>query len=91
MMHLLAILAAYRVARMLALEDGPLDVFAHLRARLDPEQTTWLGRGVNCPLCIGFWVSLIFAAMLPFADWQTFIITWLAIAGGQTFLHEVAP
>lgn len=84
----LAILAAYRVAHMLALEEGPLSIFAEIRARLDPEQKTWLGRGVSCPLCIGFWVAgAIALVLIPAANWQGLLLNWLAIAGGQTVLY----
>jgi hypothetical protein len=31
----IAALAAYRVSRMIALEDGPFDVFNNLRVRFD--------------------------------------------------------
>ena len=53
MMHLLAILAAYRVARMLALEDGPLDVFVHLRERLDPNKLPGLGAASTARSALG--------------------------------------
>ena len=78
---ILAILATYRVARMLAFEEGAFGIFARVRGRIDPEQATWLGRGLNCDKCIGFWVSLIIACLLPFVSWQMLIINWLGIAG----------
>lgn len=86
----LAVLATYRVARMLALEDGPFDLFVRVRARIDPEQITWVGRGINCPLCISFWVALVFALLLPFVDWQTFVMMWLGVAGGAAFAYRLA-
>lgn len=84
----LAILASYRVSRMLAVEEGPLGLFDAVRVRLDPAQKTWLGRGVNCPLCIGFYVSLgVVVLLLPFLSWQTLILEWLGVAGGMAVLH----
>jgi hypothetical protein len=83
------VLACYRVARMLALEDGPSDLFATVRGRFDPQQATWVGRGLNCPLCIGFWVALVVAALIGAGSWQSFILLWLAVAGGQVVLHKV--
>lgn len=89
--YLLAILASYRLARMLAMEEGPLEIFARVRNRFDPEQATWLGRGLNCPLCLGFWCSLVMALLLAHQDATMHrsetLLAWLAIAGGQTLLH----
>lgn len=85
---LLAVFATYRVARMLALEEGPFGLFDAARVRLDPEQKTWLGRGVNCPLCIGFYAAFVVAALLlPLTNWQAFVLAWLGIAGGMTVLY----
>ena len=89
MTMILAILATYRIARMLALEDGPFDAFVRVRERIDPEQQTWVGRGLNCPLCISFWVALALTALLPYVDWQTFVITWLGIAGGAAIIYRL--
>lgn len=84
--YLLAVLAAYRIAHMIALEDGPADVFALIRSKF-PQEESWIGRGVNCPLCIGFWSSLAVAMLLPFATWQVFALNWLGVAGAVTVLH----
>lgn len=89
--YVLAVLAAYRVARMLAMEEGPFELFARVRERFDPEQATWLGRGLSCPLCIGFWCSLAMALLLahqnPAMHRSEILLAWLAIAGAQTLLH----
>lgn len=89
--YILAVLAAYRIARMLAMEEGPLELFARVRDRFDPEQKTWLGRGLNCPLCIGMYVSLAMALLLAHQDptmhRSETVLAWLGIAGGQTLLH----
>lgn len=86
-----AVLATYRVARMLALEEGAFGIFATIRERFDPQQETWLGRGLNCPLCIGFWVALVFALLLAHQNTtmgrSETLLAWFAIAGGQTALH----
>lgn len=89
MTYLLSVFAVYRLARILAMEEGPFDVFAKLRGRIDPEQKTWIGRGINCALCLGFWISLAFAIAL---NWGQVIapptlLDWLAIAGAQAALH----
>lgn len=86
----LAAFAVYRVAHMLALEDGPFDVFAKVRTRLGGDtQATWLGRGVNCPLCIGFWIALAASLIFfPLADWRTWLLTWLGIAGAAVAIEQ---
>lgn len=84
----LGILASYRIARILAVEEGPFGVLDAIRNRLDPKQETWLGRGLNCPLCAGFWVSLaVSLVLLPWSDWRSLCLTWFAVAGGMAALH----
>jgi hypothetical protein len=43
-------LAAYRIARMIALEDGPFDVFSRFRSKFDKPKgvpLNWIERGVS--------------------------------------------
>ena len=79
-MNLLAVvigaIAAYRVSYMITREEGPLGVFALVRERIDPHQKTWIGRGLNCILCVSFWVTLTVALVIG-ASW----LEWLAMAG----------
>jgi hypothetical protein len=84
---LLAALAAYRLARMMAWEDGPFDAFSRLRGRVDPAQRTWVGRGLNCPLCVGFWVSPVMLT-ISYVEWLIWVVGWLAVAGLQTWLQR---
>jgi hypothetical protein len=89
--YILAILATYRVARMLALEEGAFGLFEWVRVEIggtNPE-STWLSRGLHCPLCISFWIALLAALLLPFASWQIFVLSWLGIAGGAVVLFEL--
>lgn len=78
---------------MLTMEEGAFSIFAKVRERIDPQQTTWIGRGINCPFCVGFWIALAIAAMLTCPDlpdalfWRDLVLNWLAIAGGQAALH----
>jgi len=85
---IIAALAVYRVARMIALEDGLFDVFARSRGWVIGkfahfEQSHWVARGVQCPLCIGFWLALLGAVIINHWEW------WLAIAGAQTLLQKL--
>ncbi len=81
---LLSVLAVYRISRMLALEEGPFSVFARARSAVGGDtQETWLGRGVNCPLCLGFWIAGLLTLLL-----KEDALFWLGIAGGAAFLQE---
>jgi hypothetical protein len=80
----LAALAVYRAARMLADEEGPFSLFARLRGAVDPDQRTWVGRGLNCPLCIGLWLALPVALALS-TDW---LLWWFGLAGAAAWLHR---
>lgn len=69
-------LAVYRVAYMVTREEGPLGVFVWLRGKVDPNQQTWIGRGLNCILCVSVWIGLI-GALLIGATW----LEWLGACG----------
>lgn len=79
---LLAILAIYRVARMLAYEEGPWELFTRLRNRFVVDN--WIGRGIRCPLCLGFWLALIAAVGL---EATPLLVWWLGMAGAQAIIH----
>lgn len=85
MIYLLMILATYRISRMVAFEDGPFDIFSLIRGIFDPDQKTWIGRGMNCPLCIGFWIA---AAVVLMAG-QFDLLTWFSVAGGAALLIKI--
>lgn len=87
----LAILGTYRAAAMISREEGPFEVFIRVREmslRRDERggKETWLTRGLNCPLCISFWLALVFARLAGRAD----LLTWFGIAGATMvlFKHE---
>ncbi|MDI9549644.1 MAG: hypothetical protein QM346_18785 [Chloroflexota bacterium] len=93
----LAVLASYRLARLIALEEGPAGVLVHLREWAgaydygeNGEPATNLGRGISCQLCVGVWAALPAAAL---ALWPTrpgtAALAWLGIAGAQAFLTRL--
>lgn len=89
-------LAVYRVAHMVALEDGPGDVAARLRGwarqrfnrELSPgvESEHWITRGLHCPLCVSFWLTLPAGLLAP-NPWA-WPLWWLACAGLVLVLHK---
>lgn len=90
----LLILAVYRLAYMISQEEGPFGIFERLRIAggaysfgEDGRPQGWIGRGLTCPLCVGFWLSgLVVILVLP-SGWFT-LVYWLAVAGGQTALER---
>lgn len=83
----LASLATYRAARMVAMEDGPFDVFTRLQERID--QKTWIGRGLRCTLCVSFWLALPAALLVGPADPRELLLLWGGIAGSVVIVHKV--
>lgn len=77
---LIAALATYRVARALTRERGPFEVFTRLQNIGEPGG--WLHDGLNCPLCVGFWVSLV-VGLLVYAG-LAWLLTPLAVWGLST-------
>jgi hypothetical protein len=87
---LLALLGVYRLSHMIAMEDGPFDAFAELRDRVG--QGNWIGRGLHCPLCLSFWLSLCMVGWLGFVGLLLppyNLISWLGLAGGCLVLHKL--
>lgn len=92
MMHVLATLATYRLARMTAYEDGPADLLLQLRGLVYGRYggTSWQMRGITCPLCVSFWLSwIIIAGLLPWESLRTYILESLGIAGGVAILNTI--
>lgn len=95
---LLAILATYRLAQLIAFDDGPYHVFDKFRKELGrraaPEQAlqivgiwTNLAELFTCPYCLGIWFALPFVFLVGFVNVTGFILLWLGIAGGQAVLQ----
>jgi hypothetical protein len=81
---LLAALATWRLAFLLAREDGPGRVFARLRVRLG---RGFFGQLFGCVKCVGLWVSVPFAFFVG-GDWVEVAVTWLALAGAAALIDE---
>jgi hypothetical protein len=94
---LLASFAAYRLARMITLEEGPFEAFLRLRERLgvydraeNGQPRTSLGRLFECPYCMGVWASMILALFIfrPSAFGDGVLIV-LGMAGIQAFIQGI--
>ena len=64
-------LATWRLASLLAHEDGPLEMFGYLRSRLGvrydkhsiPYGGNWLAKGVICVWCCSVWFGVFLAGL----------------------------
>ena len=83
----IAALATFRISVALAEEEGPFGIFRAWRGALDPDQTTWLGRGVNCVFCVSFWVALPFAVLIEPDLWRVPLV-WFALAGAVVLIRR---
>jgi len=78
-----AVLATWRVAHLVAREDGPGEALVSLRRRVP----RGIGRMLDCIYCLSLWVSA------PAALWMTrdpldWFVTTLAISGAACLLER---
>ena len=92
---ILACFAVFRLAELIAVDDGPGDRLLWLRAKLgayylddDGRPATSIGRFIICPYCISIWLSAFAAIAIAPPGWQMGL-WWLAIAGGAALLQGV--
>jgi hypothetical protein len=81
----LAALATWRVSHLLAYEDGPRSLFAHLRAYFAGSE---IGRMLDCFGCISLWVALP-AAMWVSRRLPDLCPIWLALSGAAFLLERL--
>ena len=89
---ILAALACYRLAQLVAIDDGPGDVFRRFRAwagSLENDRArSYLGGLVHCVYCVGLWFALVLApAVIWPHDVCDFALIVLGIAGAQAALQ----
>lgn len=88
-MLIIAALAVYRLSRMVSDEEGPWMLFTKLRGLAKPD--TWVGRGMECIMCVSFWVALpatIALAMLGYIDILAWPFVWLALSAVTVLLRK---
>lgn len=77
------VLATWRIASLLAQEDGPFDLFERLRVlagtrynqQSEPVGLTPLAQGLLCVWCTSVWVG----ALMTLAYWRDTRVVWLAM------------
>lgn len=80
-----AILATWRVAHLLANEDGPADIVVRLRAALGESVA---GKLMDCFNCLSLWVAAVAALFVTRRPLQ-WLVGWLAISGGACLLERL--
>ena len=86
----LAAFAVYRVARMVAEEDGPAFVFKRLRGSFTNDKRSF-DVGVRCFYCISVWIALPITVLLVVAGgWDMWLwpVWWMGLAGAAAKLYE---
>jgi hypothetical protein len=81
----IAILATWRVAHLIAHEDGPFDMIVRLRARAGEGV---LGQLMDCPYCLSIWVAMPFATLLA-GSLPAWGAACLAISGGASLIERL--
>jgi hypothetical protein len=79
----IAALATWRLAFLLARERGPWNVFGRLRREVGGIVAELL----SCVKCVGLWVAIPFAFFVR-GDWVELIVIWLALAGVTALIDE---
>lgn len=82
---IVATLAVWRVTHLFWGEDGPWDVFVHLR-RLAGD--SFFGSLLDCFYCLSLWVALAPAWLLAHT-WLDRGFLWLALSGGAILLERL--
>ena len=82
----LAVLATWRLSRLVAFEDGPCDAVARLR-RLAGDGI--LGRLMDCPYCLSLWFAAPAALSLD-QGMPGWVLAWLGVSGGASLIERVA-
>jgi len=80
---LIAALATWRLAFLLARERGPWDVFGRMRRGASGVA----GELLKCVKCVGLWVAVPFAFFVR-GDWWELVVIWLALAGVTALIDE---
>src|SRR5690349_19997316 len=79
---LIAALATWRLAFLLARERGPWNIFGRLRRRVGGVAELF-----SCVKCVGLWVAIPFALFVR-GDWLEILVIWLALAGVTALIDE---
>lgn len=93
---ILAALATYRLAQLIAWDSGPGYSLKWLRIYINnkyqDEGGMWenIDEGINCPYCLGIYFALFCLILLKKPSRiGDFILYWFGIAGGQALMQGI--
>jgi hypothetical protein len=81
----IAVLGVWRVAHLLAAEDGPWDLVVRLRHAAG---SGFWGRLMDCFSCLSLWVALPFAALIG-DRWLAHLVAWPALSAGAMLIERL--
>ncbi len=82
---ILGILSVWRVTHLFQAEDGPWDIFVHIRRFAG---NRFWGKLLDCFYCLSLWVSAPAAYFLQ-TDWKERILLWLSFSAGAILLERM--
>lgn len=82
---LLGVLAVWRVTHLLVAEDGPWNVFVHLRRAAGALR---LRRLADCFYCASVWLAVPFALLIA-REWAAIALCIPALSGGAIALERL--
>lgn len=94
---ILCVLASFRIAQLIALDDGPIYIFDAIRrlfGRMAAGEyhsfKTSLADLFHCPYCVGIWSSALMIVLLVYPTVVgDIILLWLGISGAQAWLQGI--
>lgn len=81
---ILSSLAVWRIAHLLASEDGPWDLIARTRAALG---NSFFGRAMDCFGCLSIWVAVPFSFVVS-RRIKDDVVIWFALSGAAFLLER---
>jgi len=81
----LGILAVWRITSLVALEDGPANIFSRLRQSAGDGV---IGTGLSCFYCSSLWVAAPVAFIIG-ESWLERVLLWLGLSAGAILLHRL--
>lgn len=98
----LATLTCFRLAQLIALDNGPLFIFWRFRISVEQfvaasqkRRDSWFWKsvadGLSCPYCLGLYISLLCSLLVLFPTHiGDILLVWFGIMGMQAFLQALA-
>jgi hypothetical protein len=82
----LSVLCVWRITHLLHAEDGPWNLFVHLR-RLAGNSVA--GKIMDCFYCLSLWVALPIALLVPGTRLER-LLWWPALSAGAILLERIS-